>query len=492
MKYHISVNGQTMGPFEPEQLINQCGLTMNSYVWNETMTGWQLASTVRELVDLLNAKRQSQPVKYCISINGQTVGPSEPEQLISQYGLTMNSYVWNESMPNWQLAGTVPELATLLAQKAHANPNNLGVNQEQMSAPDVSVQSIANPKEADLDVIIVEENTNQPKESKPKKVGEVNDPDIIVVEENNEQSNRKGVDKNNQSRILSTDAIANNQKEGIQMTEMEEGYVKQKGKYEPGISFKKFRKSEEELRSEFTNRAIWKIIVAVLAIGFIYLMFSSGAIDNLVAKKGASVYAMIFKVFIVGGGAIGAVWSAYSAIKLLKVHGDVDYEANEYLAEALGADVDEIVQVSTQNFDGTEQIYSGCKILVVTNRKLYFAYFKKKKWHKCVQEFNQIRTIGISLEDKDTKAVNMTINFFDKTNVDIKLSIENHESTTPYLFVKMFLETLDNYLLGTTAEVKPSRRRVTTTRQTKEVSQNDSVYVGISQSEVVTGRKLDL
>lgn len=61
MKYHISVNGQTMGPFEPEQLVNQCGLTMNSYVWNETMTGWQLVSTVRELVDLLNA--QSQPAR---------------------------------------------------------------------------------------------------------------------------------------------------------------------------------------------------------------------------------------------------------------------------------------------------------------------------------------------------------------------------------------------------------------------------------------------
>lgn len=47
-----------MGPFEPEELINQCGLTMNSYVWNETMTNWQLASTVRELVDLLNAQNQ--------------------------------------------------------------------------------------------------------------------------------------------------------------------------------------------------------------------------------------------------------------------------------------------------------------------------------------------------------------------------------------------------------------------------------------------------
>ena len=61
MKYYISVNGQTLGPFEPDELINQCGLTMNSYVWNETMTGWQLASTVRELVDLLNA--QSQPAR---------------------------------------------------------------------------------------------------------------------------------------------------------------------------------------------------------------------------------------------------------------------------------------------------------------------------------------------------------------------------------------------------------------------------------------------
>ena len=161
MKYHISVNGQTMGPFEPEELINQCGLTMNSYIWNETMTDWQLASSVRELVDLLNAKNQGQPVKYCISINGQTVGPFEPEQLIRQCGLTMNSYVWNESMLGWQLASTVPELAALISKKENTIPYGVGSNQEQTNVSNGLVYDSASPTSTEQDIIIVQDNINR-------------------------------------------------------------------------------------------------------------------------------------------------------------------------------------------------------------------------------------------------------------------------------------------------------------------------------------------
>ena len=52
MKYYIAQNGQPAGPFEVQELLQQ-GLTINSQVWNETMSGWQPASQVPELAALL-------------------------------------------------------------------------------------------------------------------------------------------------------------------------------------------------------------------------------------------------------------------------------------------------------------------------------------------------------------------------------------------------------------------------------------------------------
>lgn len=531
MKYHISVNGQTMGPFEPEQLVNQCGLTMNSYVWNETMTGWQLASTVRELVDLLNAKNQGQPVKYCISINGQTVGPSEPEQLISQYGLTMNSYVWNESMPNWQLAGTVPELATLLAQKAHAN--NLGVNQEQMSTPDVSVQSIANPKEADLDVIIVEENTNQPKESKPKKEREVNKPNRIISTEEVPEKDRKiktfyGKAINNGKGVLAK-PIDNLITTGgfvlgiaVLIISMligntlygsnefgDSGYVLfvfvaaiaipiitcrniiQKmttlRDYVPEKSFSFYRLSESQLRNCFIVIIVLLIIVLIAAYYMISII-KFGKINN--GKR--IMYILKISIFI--GGVAESCYLTYKAYKLIKLHGNVDYVANENLADALGADVDEIVQISTQNFDDTETKTDSSvrrKLLVVTNRKIYYAFYSKKRWKKCVQFIKDIKYLGITYTNFNG-SIEIYMSFYDDSTIKFELDVENKFSTTPPLFVRKLLEVIDDYQLGRVVETRTRRRRVTTQDNNKTATGNNMVYIGLSHAEQVTGRKIDL
>ena len=52
-------------------------------------------------------------MKYYITNNGQQAGPFELHELLA-HGLNANSYVWNESMPNWQPAMQVPEVAALL------------------------------------------------------------------------------------------------------------------------------------------------------------------------------------------------------------------------------------------------------------------------------------------------------------------------------------------------------------------------------------------
>jgi hypothetical protein len=39
-------------------------------------------------------------MKYYIAENGQPAGPFEPSELMA-HGLTVNSLVWGEGMPNW-------------------------------------------------------------------------------------------------------------------------------------------------------------------------------------------------------------------------------------------------------------------------------------------------------------------------------------------------------------------------------------------------------
>lgn len=62
MKYYIAENGQPAGPFDLKDLM-QHGLTPNSQVWNEKMTGWTRASEVPELMTLMGLPIAAQPVQ---------------------------------------------------------------------------------------------------------------------------------------------------------------------------------------------------------------------------------------------------------------------------------------------------------------------------------------------------------------------------------------------------------------------------------------------
>ena len=62
-------------------------------------------------------------MKYYIAENGQPAGPFEPSELLA-HGLTVNSLVWGEGMPNWISASQVPELMALLGGHTF-NPGNL-------------------------------------------------------------------------------------------------------------------------------------------------------------------------------------------------------------------------------------------------------------------------------------------------------------------------------------------------------------------------------
>lgn len=62
-------------------------------------------------------------MKYYIAENGQQAGPFEPNELLL-HGLTVNSLVWCEGMPNWTSASQVPELMALLSGQTF-NPGTI-------------------------------------------------------------------------------------------------------------------------------------------------------------------------------------------------------------------------------------------------------------------------------------------------------------------------------------------------------------------------------
>ena len=69
-------------------------------------------------------------MKYYIAENGQQAGPFEPSELLA-HGLTVNSLVWAEGMPNWTSASQVPELMALLSGQP-VNPGNVDMQLPQM------------------------------------------------------------------------------------------------------------------------------------------------------------------------------------------------------------------------------------------------------------------------------------------------------------------------------------------------------------------------
>lgn len=63
-QYHVSVNGQQVGPFnmgQLQQMVQQGQFTPQSYVWKQGMAGWELASNVPELGSLFQSTTPPPP-----------------------------------------------------------------------------------------------------------------------------------------------------------------------------------------------------------------------------------------------------------------------------------------------------------------------------------------------------------------------------------------------------------------------------------------------
>jgi membrane protease subunit (stomatin/prohibitin family) len=82
--------------------------------------GGQMANMMNQMGQNINQQQNTPPpppqIQYSVSVNGQTAGPfnlQQLQQMVQNGQLTQNTYVWKQGMSGWEVAGSVQELASL-------------------------------------------------------------------------------------------------------------------------------------------------------------------------------------------------------------------------------------------------------------------------------------------------------------------------------------------------------------------------------------------
>ena len=215
-------------------------------------------------------------------------------------------------------------------------------------------------------------------------------------------------------------------------------YLIKGGEYKPQKSFYFYRFTKEKLKK--FNVLMILISLAVFALAM-FLQPKTG-IKNV-------------------GYLIAGLSFFYYMNKSIKVHDDVDYVANMQFADLIGLEVDEKVNASYQNFDPTDRtsIQENSNIFLVSNRKMFFAFYNGTNWLTTTKKIEEIEKIGVSSNGSEGKSY-LKLVFVDGTKIGLRMCLYDKLTSNPSLFIKQFLETLDAYLLGYTISNRSDRRRV--------------------------------
>lgn len=161
----------------------------------------------------------------------------------------------------------------------------------------------------------------------------------------------------------------------------------------------------------------------------------------------------------------------YYINKTYELHEDVDFVTNMEVSELLGMEVDEKIQASYQNYDSSDIIKSGSNMIVVTDKRVIFAFNNGENWEIANKKINDIVKIGHGVYDDKSY---LKLVFSDKTAIGLHMGLYNKLTSNPSLFFRKFLIVLDTALLGKTDEKIASRRRVSVNNEPKtSVNSND-------------------
>ena len=189
-------------------------------------------------------------------------------------------------------------------------------------------------------------------------------------------------------------------------------------------------------------------------------------------QKKLHVYSLILCVTILIILIITQMWQSlgyaivgslvlYYSIKSLKVHEDVDYTTNQAMEDLIGMDIDEKVCASYQNFDGEQKKnVKGDNLLVVTNRKIFYATHNGKVWMILKRSFDDLVKIGHTNGNSSGSESILIMTFKDATSIKLKMDVLDKPTSNPTLFFKQFLNVLDAYVMGYDMVRNNTRRRV--------------------------------
>lgn len=219
------------------------------------------------------------------------------------------------------------------------------------------------------------------------------------------------------------------------------------GEYEPEKSFFFERMNKDKLNKYIIYCAVGIIVFC----GIIFILNGKEGIKTI-------------------GYSIAGFVSLYYWSKSIKFHEDIDYEANEFIADLIGLSVDEKIVASYQNFDSSKaNRKKNDNLIVVTNRKIFFAVYSGTNWMTLNKLLSEIVKIGIARNDVNSY---LKLVFADNTSLGLRLDLYEKITTTPQLFVKQFLSTLDASLLGYDIVSSNSRRRVSISNENSTLANN--------------------
>lgn len=204
-------------------------------------------------------------------------------------------------------------------------------------------------------------------------------------------------------------------------------------KYIPGKTFTGYRSKQAKVQ-KLIKQGFWVIIL--LAIGLTLIIPSRYILISLTT--------------------IGTLISLYHYSKSIKLHEDIDFSTNQYLASSLQIVPGEKVLASYQNFDD-DDIQRGSNAFIVTATKLIIASFDGEHWGKISRELNQITHIGVIANESERYFVKLI--FDDGTDALLLISFYEKLSSAPVLIIKRLLEVIDSNLLGNNSAAKASQRR---------------------------------
>ena len=144
------------------------------------------------------------------------------------------------------------------------------------------------------------------------------------------------------------------------------------------------------------------------------------------------------------------------------------------MEDLIGMDIDEKVCASYQNFDGENNTNAkGDNLLVVTNRKIFYAVHNGNVWMILKRSFEDLIKIGYYNGNSSGSESIFLIKFKDATSIKVKMDVLDKPTSNPNLFFKQFLNVLDAYVSGYDIVKNNSRRRVTIERSSIENSQSE-------------------